>query len=222
MKNPITAKRLARALSNADMRPQELANASGVSKASISQYLNGSHAPSNISSGKMANVLGVNPVWLMGFDVPMVEDETSDNYVAEDSTEYKTKMVKIPIVGDVAAGIPISAIEDIQGYEEIPEQLARTGEFYALRIKGDSMSPDIRNGDVVIVRVQPVADNNDVVIASVNGDEATCKRLKRYETELCLVPINPDYETMRFTPQEVNTLPVSVLGKVVELRRKYE
>ena len=224
MKNPITAKRLARALSNADMRPQELANASGVSKASISQYLNGSHAPSNISSGKMASVLGVNPVWLMGFDVPMVEDKISDNYVAESHSEYgfKTKMVKIPIVGTVAAGVPISAIEDIQGYEEIPEQLARTGEFYALRIKGDSMSPDIRNGDVVIVRVQPVADNNDIVIASVNGDEATCKRLKRYETELCLVPINPDYETMRFTPQEVNTLPVSVLGKVIELRRKYE
>ncbi len=71
MKNEITAKRLAIALSNIGIRPQELADRSGVSKSSISQYMNGSHAPSNISSGKMAPVLNVNPLWLMGFDVPM-------------------------------------------------------------------------------------------------------------------------------------------------------
>lgn len=75
MKNEITAKRLTLALSNANIRPQELADKSGVSKASISQYVNGSHAPSNISSGKMASVLNVNPLWLMGFDVPMTENE---------------------------------------------------------------------------------------------------------------------------------------------------
>ena len=76
MKNEITAKRLAFALSNLNMKPQELANKSGVSKASISQYINGSHAPSNISSGKMGPVLGVDPLWLMGFDVPMCKDTT--------------------------------------------------------------------------------------------------------------------------------------------------
>lgn len=78
MKNEITAKRLSLALSNANMKPQELSNKSGVSKASISQYINGSHAPSNISSGKMASILKVNPLWLMGFDVPMTEDKSND------------------------------------------------------------------------------------------------------------------------------------------------
>lgn len=73
MKNELTAKRLSLALSNSNMKPQELADKSGVSKASISQYVNGSHAPSNISSGKMAPILNVNPLWLMGFDVPMNE-----------------------------------------------------------------------------------------------------------------------------------------------------
>jgi transcriptional regulator with XRE-family HTH domain len=71
MKNELTAKRLQIALSNKNMKPQELANKSGVSKASISQYINGSHAPSNLSSGKLAKVLNVSPLWLMGFDVPM-------------------------------------------------------------------------------------------------------------------------------------------------------
>ena len=69
MKYEITAIRLREALSKSNMRPQDLANASGVSKASISQYLSGSHAPSNISSGKMAAVLGVSAPWLMGYDV---------------------------------------------------------------------------------------------------------------------------------------------------------
>ena len=74
MKYPETARRLRLALDNKGIIPKELADKSKVSKASISQYINGSHAPSNISSGKMAEVLGVSPVWLMGFDVPM-EDE---------------------------------------------------------------------------------------------------------------------------------------------------
>ena len=76
MKYEKTAKRLMKALSDNDMRAQDLANATRINKASISQYVNGSHAPSNISAGKMADVLGVSPLWLMGFDVqPTAEDE---------------------------------------------------------------------------------------------------------------------------------------------------
>lgn len=80
MKYEITALRLREALSKKNMRPQDLANASGVSKASISQYLNGTHSPSNISSGKMASVLGVSAPWLMGYDIPVSDEESpADN-----------------------------------------------------------------------------------------------------------------------------------------------
>lgn len=79
MKNELTAKRLQLALSNANMKPQELADKSGVSKASISQYINGSHAPSNISSGKMGKVLNVEPIWLMGFDAEMRKEISSES-----------------------------------------------------------------------------------------------------------------------------------------------
>ena len=75
MKHALTAKRLAEALDRKGMKAKELMDKSGVSKASISQYINGAHAPSNISAGKMAKVLGVSPVWLMGFDVPMYDTE---------------------------------------------------------------------------------------------------------------------------------------------------
>ncbi len=88
MKNPITAQRLSLALANANMIPQELSNASGVNKASISQYLNGSHSPSNLSSGKMARILNVNPLWLMGFDVPMEVPESSNDI---NESHFQTK-----------------------------------------------------------------------------------------------------------------------------------
>lgn len=79
MKNELTAKRLQKALSDVNMNQQELADKSGVSKASISQYINGSHAPSNISSGKMGKVLNVEPLWLMGFDVEMRKEISSES-----------------------------------------------------------------------------------------------------------------------------------------------
>lgn len=86
MKHELTAKRLMKALSNANLKPHELATLSGVSKASISQYINGSHKPSNLSSGKMADYLGVNPMWLMGFDVPMNYGNTEALSLYEDKS----------------------------------------------------------------------------------------------------------------------------------------
>lgn len=214
MKNPITAHRLSTALSNANMIPQELANASGVSKASISQYLNGSHSPSNISSGKMAKILNVNPVWLMGFDVPML---VPDKDVSNKSTQ---KGLTVNVLGRVAAGIPIEAITDIVDQEEISEDLAKTGEFFGLRIQGNSMEPDIHNGDTVIVKKQDDAETNEIVIALINGNDGVCKRLKKYAESIALVSINPDYEPMYFNQEEIDSTPVRIIGKVVELRRK--
>lgn len=214
MKNPITAKRLALALSNKNMRPQDLANSSGVSKASISQYLNGSHTPSNISSGKMAKILDVSPVWLMGFDTPMKDKE-------DISTSPNKKGITINVLGRVAAGIPIEAVTDIIDTEEITEEMARTGEFFGLQIKGDSMEPKISEGDIVIVRQQDDAENGEIVIATVNGNEATCKRLRKYRDGIELISNNPSYEPMFFSNEEIEQKPVKIIGRVVELRAKF-
>lgn len=89
MKHEVTAKRIREALSDAKLKPQELAEKSKVSKSSISQYVNGSHQPSNISSGKMAKVLGVEPMWLMGFDVPKKKVLTPE--VAKDDFRFLEK-----------------------------------------------------------------------------------------------------------------------------------
>lgn len=133
----------------------------------------------------------------------------------------KPKGVKIPVLGDVAAGIPIEAIEDIIDYEEIDENLARRGDFFGLRIKGNSMSPRIQSGDVVIVRVQSDAENGDIVIAKVNGDDACCKKLLKHNDGITLLSFNQDYEPLSFNKQDIASLPVSIIGKVVELRGKF-
>lgn len=148
--------------------------------------------------------------------------DTTDN---SNSTSRSTG-VRIPVYGETAAGIPITAIEnfdsdDPDDWEEIPEDMARSGEYIALRIKGDSMEPRMRTGDVVIVRLQPEVENGDIAIVRVNGDEATCKKIKKTPEGVMLISLNPAYEPMFFTKKQVQTLPLTILGRVVELRAKF-
>lgn len=132
-----------------------------------------------------------------------------------------TKSVTIKVLGRVAAGIPLEAVEDIIDTEEISDEMSRSGEFFGLQIHGDSMEPRIYDGDVVIVRKQDDAESGDIVIAMVNGNDATCKRLIKYSHGISLVSLNSaKYEPMMFTPDEVIQKPVRIIGKVVELRGK--
>ena len=121
----------------------------------------------------------------------------------------------------MAAGLPIEAIEDILDYEQIDVKLLDSADYFGLRIKGKSMEPRIKEGDVVIVRVQPDVESGEVAIVKVNGDSATCKVLKKYADMLVLLPLNPTFEPQEYTKEDVKTLPVQVIGKVVELRGKF-
>lgn len=154
-----------------------------------------------------AEVLKVTPGELMGLD----------------GTEKPSaqKGVQIKVYGHVAAGIPLEMIEDIIDIEEISEDMARTGDFFGLRIKGDSMAPDICDGDTVIIRQQDDAESGDIVIATINGDEATCKRLRKYKDGIELIAINPSYGILEFSNDDIEEKPVKILGKVVESRRKF-
>lgn len=132
-----------------------------------------------------------------------------------------SKGVKIPVYGRVAAGFPIEMMDEIIDMEEITEELARTGEFFGLQIHGDSMEPKISEGDIVIVRKQPDAETGQVVIATVDGTDATCKKLRKHENGISLISSNPKYDPMFFTCEEVENLPVCIIGRVVELRAKF-
>ena len=153
---------------------------------------------------ELSRVLNVTEAYLMGWE-----------------DEQKAQGLQIPVLGTVAAGIPISAVEDILDYEEIPQSWQNQGEFFGLKIKGDSMKPDINDGDTVIVKQQSTANNGDVVIALVNGDDATCKKFEKLDNGIMLISNNSEYSPMYFSNEEVVTKPVVILGRVVELRRKF-
>lgn len=146
---------------------------------------------------------------------------TSIEYLMGWEDEQKLQGLKIPVLGTVAAGIPISAVEDILDYEEVPQSWENQGEFFALKIKGDSMEPRMESGDVVIVKQQSDANSGDTVIVLVNGDDATCKKLQKTDNGIMLVSTNPKYPPMFYSNEEISTKPVVILGKVVELRQKY-
>ena len=158
------------------------------------------------------------------FQVDM-DDLTNKNLEAPNRDTSKDKQhqkgVKINVLGRVAAGIPIEAVEDIIDTEEISQEMAATGEFFGLQIHGDSMEPRMCEGDVVIVRKQDDAESGDIVIAMVNGDDATCKRLRKYRDGIELISNNPSYEPMFFSNEDIASKPVKIIGKVVELRGKF-
>ena len=186
-------------------------------KSHLSQYVNGKSNPDNEKIFLLSKVFGVSEAWLLGYDVPRYK--VTEEF--DEDISPKPQGLQIPVLGTVAAGIPISAVEDILDYEEIPQSWQNQGEFFGLRIKGDSMKPDINDGDTVIVKQQSTANNGDVVIALVNGDDATCKKFEKLDNGIMLISNNSEYSPMYFSNEEVTTKPVVIVGRVLELRRKF-
>lgn len=191
----------------------DLADKINVSKQTLYKYEN--NIITNIPSDKIeaiAKIGNVSPAYLMGWD---------NNLAPTDTSSHASKGISISVLGRVAAGLPIEAVENIIDTEEIPEELAKTGEFFGLQIHGDSMEPRMCEGDVVIVRQQDDAESGDIVIATVNGSDATCKRLRKYRDGIELVSFNAAYAPMFYSNKDIEQKPVKIIGKVVELRGKF-
>lgn len=203
--NIIFSERLRFYLNKYDMTQLELSKRLGVGTTSVYNWCNGIKTPRMDKVDAMCRIFNCTRTDLM---------EDTHRHSSNNTT-------KIKIYGRVAAGIPIEAIEDVIDEEEIPEEMARTGEFFGLKINGNSMEPDIHNGDIVIVRRQNDAESDEIVIALINGNDGVCKRLKKYADSIALISLNPNYEPMYFNQTEILSKPVKIIGKVVELRRKF-
>lgn len=199
--------RLRQVMDEADLKQADLARLTNLQTSVLSQYVNGIKYPKIDRIEMMAAKLGVSADWLRGMDVPMRQAKA----VPEDAP-------RIPILGTVAAGQPIFAEQNRIG--EVYAGNPADDDMFALVIRGDSMSPRIQDGDIAIVRKQDTAETGDVVIALVNGDEATCKRLQKYKGGIALVPNNPNYHPMYFSEEQIDSLPVRIIGKVVEVRAR--
>lgn len=219
MSKPITAikYRISKALAIRNMTQQDLADSTGIPKSSISQYISGYAKPKDDRIHLMAKALRVQEPWLLGYDVSM---DSPEHTAPPPAT--KPKAIKIPVLGMVHAGYPVDAIEDVLDWEEVTPEMSARGDLMALQVKGDCMKPRFAEGDVVIVLCQNTAESGDIVIVMVNHDEAEMKKLKRFENGcINLVPLNAAYPVKSFSPQEIEELPIRILGKVIELRAKF-
>lgn len=195
----------------AGMQQKEVALAVGVSRPTVSEWEHQKKDPSGERLLRLAELFRVDPGIVLGYQIGEKEIEASS-----------TDALRIPVLGIIPAGIPLEAITDIIDWEEIPAAMTKgEQEYFALQVKGSSMYPEYRDGDVVIVRKQETCESGQDVVAMVNTDDATFKRFKRTPKGIMLQAINPDYESYVYTNNEIKSLPVRVLGVVVELRRKF-
>lgn len=198
---------------NRGMTQAELGKALDISPSAIGMYEQGRRIPDISTLKKISSFFSVSVDYL-------IENNLQND--ANKTPPSSGKGIRIPVLGRVVAGIPIEAVEEILDYEEITPELAATGEFFALKIRGHSMEPRMMEGDVVIVRKQEDVESGDVAIVLVNGNEATVKRVKKQEEGITLIATNTSvYEPHFYSNKEIKNLPVQILGKVVELRGKF-
>ena len=180
----------------------ELANLCGVHQTAVSQWEKGRTLPDKNTLVKLSDIFGVSIDTLM-----------NKNPVAKQNS--------IPVLGYVRAGCPAEAIENIIDYEDISTEMSAKGEHFGLKVVGDSMSPRICQDDVVIVRKQNHIESGEIGVVLINNLDATVKKVIKNGTGLTLIPFNPEYEPLVFSAEEIVTLPVTIIGKVVELRGKF-
>lgn len=181
---------------------EQLAALVGVERSTIGKWESTSIIPSSDMLIELSDFFNVSIDYLLG---------NTDN-------PANNKIHRIKVYGSVPAGIPLEAIENIIGWEEISMDLVRDGsEYIALKVKGNSMNPKYLDGDIVIVRLQPNCESGQDAVVFVNGYDATLKRVLKNESSIILQPLNPEYETRVYKPGDE---PITILGIVVELRRK--
>ena len=182
---------------------KELGDVIGFAESTISQYETGKRSPDFETLLKLGEYFGVSVEYLL-------------------TGEQSPDVLQIPVYGKIPAGIPMEAIEGVLDIEEAPADWSRGGkEYFALQISGNSMSPVFIDGDVVIFLKQETCDSGQDCCVMVNGSDATFKRVYRDKKGIKLQPLNPDYEVMVYSNEEIEELPVKILGVVHELRRKF-
>lgn len=198
--------RLKKLRKNKNLTMKELGQLINVAESTISLYENGKRQPDYQTLQKLADIFNVSLDYLL---------ERDDNAIS------KPKGVKIPVLGTIPAGVPFEAIEEVLDYEEISEEMAKHGEYFALKVRGNSMLPTIKDGDIVIIRKQEDAESGKICVVMINGYDATLKEIKKDPQGVWVLPHNADcdFKPTFFTNKEVIETPVRVIGVAVEIRR---
>lgn len=205
------------------VKTSDVAKATGISSSMFTDWKRGRYRPKHDKMLLIASYFGVSVEYLEGLSEertpqkPQWQDE--DEFISE--LDDRPDSVWVPIVGQVAAGFRKVMNEEILGFEPVDYDLAESGRFFALRIAGDSMEPEIKKGSTAIVRCQQDADSGDVCIVAINGDEATCKRIQKTDGGIMLVSTNPAYPPRYFSAKDMKEEPVTIIGRVMEIRTRF-
>ncbi len=235
--------RLCEAMKSSGLRATDLAQKTGLSKARISQYVNGKYIPKSDAVLLLARVLGVSPLWLMGENEAVTMDFGSQAVSPELTCEgdaapleagaetparpprraipcpanmVPLHLCRYPVLGEIACGRPILADEDRDGGYVTA---AETSADFCLTAKGDSMiNARIQDGDQVFIQMTDMVDNGEIAAVVVDDDEATLKRVFYYpeEEKLVLMPENTDYAPLVFVGEELDH--IHILGKAVAVQ----
>lgn len=190
-----------------NMTQEELGKKIGVQKSAIRKYEKGEVI--NIKRATietLSKIFNVSPSYLM-----CIEDNNNRNII---------KTNRIPVLGKIPAGIPIEMTEDVIDYEEISDEMLKGDrEYFGLKVSGDSMTPKYLDGDVLIVQKADDCESGQDCIVMVNGDDGTFKRVIKNKDGIILQPLNPNYEIKFYSNDEIEKLPIKILGVVKEIRR---
>ena len=209
------SKRFSELIKNSSIDISQLAKMLGIkSKSTIYRYMNGEMAPKVPTVKYASDIFNVNPLWLMGYDAPKYNNEKTkklDNLVSP-----------INILKTIKFDYDYLAPENIVGTINVEKSLVGNGEdYFALKIKGDSMSPVLIENDIAIIKKQENFESGNIVVAIVNHNEATIRKVRKNDTSILLQSFNPNYEPIVFTYDEMKTIPVTIIGVVKQLKREF-
>lgn len=198
----------------AGLTQQQVADLLNIQQTSYARYEMGTREPDTLTLSKLATIFNVSIDYLCRGDndpspiEPRIRKGKKKSYIT------------IPVLGKIPAGIPFEAIQDILDYEDLAAEETKPGHsYFALKIKGNSMEPEYRDGDIIIIEQQPTCNSGDDCVVMVNGDDATFKRVKLSDKGLTLLPLNPDYDPHFYSSAEIASLPVRILGVCIQIRR---
>ena len=196
-------KRIANLREEYGWKQYELAQKMDLNPAALNKIENGKRSIKEEEISKVAQIFGISTDTLLGVNTPRPGN-------------------RIPILGTVVAGQPAYAAENIVGWEEVTDKMSMQGKLFALKVKGSSMDPEFKEGDIVIVREQPDIESGDIAVVLINGDEATLKKVKKDPNGLFLYAFNQAvYEPHFYSNNDIETLPVRIVGRVIENRRSW-
>lgn len=208
------AERFSDLVKNSSIEVPTLAQMLGIkSKSTIYRYMNAEMAPKLTTVKYASEIFNVNPLWLMGYDV--------DKYITK-TDALGNPVSPIPLLGSVKAGYNYLAQENWIGTVDVETSLVGDGkDYFALKVKGDSMAPVFVEDDIVIIKKQNDCENNEFAVVIINGDEGTLKKIKKTDNGIILQPLNPAYGPVMYTKEEMETIPIIIVGVVKQLKREF-